>query len=52
LTQGKLENSEQNVLRGEMPVHLSGEKQGIDPLLLDEYEHFLSGKAEESSMPI
>jgi site-specific recombinase XerC len=43
------ENSEQNILRGAMPMvkqHQPDENQGVDGLLLQEYEQFLSGKAE------
>jgi site-specific recombinase XerD len=43
------ENSEQNILRGTMPMirqQQSGENQGTDEFLLQEYEHFLSNKAE------
>ena len=44
----RVENSEQNVLRGAMPMrqHRSGEDQGADEYLLQEYEQFLSDKAE------
>jgi site-specific recombinase XerD len=43
------ENSEQNILRGGMPLmrqQQSDEGQGTDEFLLQEYEHFLAGKAE------
>ena len=45
------ENSEQNVFAGEIPMsmipsHQSSEDQSIDNILIQEYERFLSGKAE------
>jgi site-specific recombinase XerD len=43
------QNSEQNVLGDGFPMsmyHRSDKDQGVDAPLLEEYEHFLSGKAE------
>jgi len=43
------ENSEQNIMRGTLPMirqQQSEDDQGMDEFLLQEYEHFLSNKAE------
>ncbi len=49
------ENSEQNIFQGQCPVmrqQQSDEEQGADAFLLQEYEQFLSNKAEGTMKPM